>query len=88
MLLESGEADLRRQMREEGGKLDDGQTVKDGPFFRLDGNRHTAMMVYHRAGDAGLTALTMPVLAPLGDFAGIDRSLVVATWTAAGSGCD
>lgn len=34
-------------------------------------------------GSAG-TALTMPVLAPLGDFAGIDRSLVITTWTAAG----
>ena len=26
----------------------------------------------------------MPVLAPLGDFAGIDRSLVITTWIAAG----
>jgi uncharacterized ion transporter superfamily protein YfcC len=34
-------------------------------------------------GSAG-TALTMPVLAPLGDFASIDRSLVITTWTAAG----
>ena len=34
-------------------------------------------------GSAG-TALTMPVLAPLGDFAGIDRSLVITTWMAAG----
>jgi len=31
-------------------------------------------------GSAG-TALTMPVLAPLGDFAGIDRALVITTWT-------
>jgi uncharacterized ion transporter superfamily protein YfcC len=30
------------------------------------------------------TALTMPVLAPLGDFAGVDRSLVITTWAAAG----
>src|SRR5262245_15692110 len=34
-------------------------------------------------GSAG-TALTMPVLAPLGDFAGVDRSLVITTWTMAG----
>lgn len=34
-------------------------------------------------GSAG-TALTMPVLAPLGDFAGIDRSLIITTWAAAG----
>jgi len=34
-------------------------------------------------GSAG-TALTMPILAPLGDFAGVDRALVVSTWTAAG----
>jgi len=34
-------------------------------------------------GSAG-TALTMPVLAPLGDFASVDRSLVITTWTAAG----
>jgi uncharacterized ion transporter superfamily protein YfcC len=33
-------------------------------------------------GSAG-TALTMPVLAPLADFAGVDRSLVVSTWMAA-----
>ncbi len=33
-------------------------------------------------GTAG-TALTMPVLAPLGDFAGVDRSLVITTWSAA-----
>ncbi|MGH7156164.1 MAG: hypothetical protein ACREF3_19730, partial [Acetobacteraceae bacterium] len=31
-------------------------------------------------GSAG-TALTMPVLAPLGDFAGIDRAMVITTWT-------
>ncbi len=30
------------------------------------------------------TALAMPVMAPLGDFAGIDRSLVITTWAAAG----
>jgi uncharacterized ion transporter superfamily protein YfcC len=35
------------------------------------------------AGSAG-TALTMPVLAPLGDFAAVDRSLVITTWTTAG----
>lgn len=33
-------------------------------------------------GSAG-TALTMPVLAPLGDFAGVDRALVITTWNAA-----
>ena len=30
-------------------------------------------------GSAG-TALTIPVLAPLGDFAGVDRALVITTW--------
>ncbi len=35
-------------------------------------------------GGAAGTALTMPVLAPLGDFAEIDRSLVITTWAAAG----
>jgi len=35
------------------------------------------------SGSAG-TALTMPVLAPLADFAGIDRSLVITTWMTAG----
>ena len=30
-------------------------------------------------GSAG-TALTAPVLAPLGDFAGVDRALVITTW--------
>ena len=34
-------------------------------------------------GGAAGTALTMPVLAPLGDFAGVDRSMVITTWTAA-----
>jgi uncharacterized ion transporter superfamily protein YfcC len=34
-------------------------------------------------GGAAGTALTMPVLAPLGDFAGVDRALVITTWTAA-----
>ena len=34
-------------------------------------------------GSAG-TALVMPILAPLGDFAGIDRSLVLTAWSAAG----
>lgn len=33
-------------------------------------------------GSAG-TALTMPVLAPLGDFAGVDRAMVITTWNAA-----
>ena len=33
-------------------------------------------------GSAG-TALTAPVLAPLGDFAGVDRGLVITTWVAA-----
>jgi uncharacterized ion transporter superfamily protein YfcC len=34
-------------------------------------------------GSAG-TALVMPILAPLGDFAGVDRSLVLTTWSTAG----
>jgi uncharacterized ion transporter superfamily protein YfcC len=34
-------------------------------------------------GGAAGTALTMPVLAPLGDFAGVDRGLVITTWAAA-----
>jgi uncharacterized ion transporter superfamily protein YfcC len=34
-------------------------------------------------GGAAGTALTIPVLAPLGDFAGVDRSMVITTWTAA-----
>jgi uncharacterized ion transporter superfamily protein YfcC len=34
-------------------------------------------------GGAAGTALTMPVLAPLGDFAGVDRSTVITTWGAA-----
>ena len=34
-------------------------------------------------GSAG-TALVMPVFAPLGDFAGIDRSLVLTVWSTAG----
>ena len=29
------------------------------------------------------TALTAPILAPLGDFAGVDRALVATTWVAA-----
>ena len=33
-------------------------------------------------GSAG-TALTAPVLAPLGDFAGVDRAMVITTWVAA-----
>jgi uncharacterized ion transporter superfamily protein YfcC len=35
------------------------------------------------AGSAGM-ALVMPVLAPLGDFAGVDRSLIVTTYNAIG----
>lgn len=35
------------------------------------------------SGSAG-TALVMPVFAPLGDFAGVDRSLVLTTWSTAG----
>ena len=34
-------------------------------------------------GGAAGTALTMPVMAPLGDFAGVDRALVITTWGAA-----
>jgi uncharacterized ion transporter superfamily protein YfcC len=34
-------------------------------------------------GGAAGTALVMPVLAPLGDFAGIDRSLVITVWQSA-----
>jgi len=34
-------------------------------------------------GGAAGTALTMPVVAPLGDFAGVDRALVITTWGAA-----
>ena len=34
-------------------------------------------------GGAAGTALTMPVLAPLGDFAGVDRALVITIWSAA-----
>lgn len=34
-------------------------------------------------GSAG-TALVMPILAPLGDFAGVDRSLVLTAWSTAG----
>jgi uncharacterized ion transporter superfamily protein YfcC len=34
-------------------------------------------------GGAAGTALTLPVLAPLGDFAGVDRALVITTWAAA-----
>ena len=34
-------------------------------------------------GGAAGTALTMPVLTPLGDFAGVDRALVITTWSAA-----
>jgi len=31
-------------------------------------------------------ALTMPVLAPLGDFASIDRAMVITTWNTATAG--
>ena len=34
-------------------------------------------------GSAG-TALLMPVFAPLGDFAGIDRAVVLTAWSTAG----
>ena len=34
-------------------------------------------------GGAAGTALTMPVLAPLGDFAGVHRAMVITTWGAA-----
>jgi uncharacterized ion transporter superfamily protein YfcC len=34
-------------------------------------------------GGAAGTPLTMPVLAPLGDFASVDRALVITTWCAA-----
>jgi len=34
-------------------------------------------------GGAAGTAFTMPVMAPLGDFAGVDRALVITTWAAA-----
>jgi len=36
------------------------------------------------SGSAGM-ALVMPILAPLGDFAGVDRSLVVTTYNAVGA---
>ena len=36
------------------------------------------------SGSAGM-ALVMPVLAPLGDFAGVDRSLVVTIYNAMGA---
>lgn len=35
------------------------------------------------SGSAGM-ALVMPILAPLGDFAGIDRALIVTTYNAIG----
>ncbi|MCU0789443.1 MAG: hypothetical protein MUE79_00100 [Nitratireductor sp.] len=35
------------------------------------------------SGSAG-TALVLPILAPLGDFAGVDRSLILTTWSSAG----
>jgi hypothetical protein len=35
-------------------------------------------------GGAAGTAFTMPVMAPFGDFAGVDRALVITTWAAAG----
>ncbi len=35
-------------------------------------------------GGAAGTALVMPVLAPLGDFAGVERAHVLTTWSAAG----
>lgn len=36
------------------------------------------------SGSAGM-ALVMPILAPLGDFAGVDRSLVISTYAAVGA---
>lgn len=36
------------------------------------------------SGSAGM-ALVMPILAPLGDFAGVDRSLVISTYAAIGA---
>ena len=36
------------------------------------------------SGSAGM-ALTMPILAPLGDFGGVDRSLVISTYAAVGA---
>jgi uncharacterized ion transporter superfamily protein YfcC len=36
------------------------------------------------SGSAGM-ALVMPILAPLGDFAGVDRSLVVTTYNSIGA---
>lgn len=35
-------------------------------------------------GGAAGTALVMPIFAPLGDFAGVERSLIVTAWCAAG----
>ncbi len=35
------------------------------------------------SGSAG-TALVLPIFAPLGDFAGVDRSLILTTWSSAG----
>jgi uncharacterized ion transporter superfamily protein YfcC len=35
-------------------------------------------------GGAAGTALVMPIFAPLGDFAGVGRSLILTTWSAAG----
>jgi len=41
-------------------------------------------LVFLVGGGSAGTALVMPIFAPLGDFAGIDRSLVLTTWMAAG----
>jgi uncharacterized ion transporter superfamily protein YfcC len=41
-------------------------------------------LVFLVGGGSAGTALVMPVLAPLGDFAGVDRSLVLTAWSLAG----
>lgn len=41
-------------------------------------------LVFLVGGGSAGTALVMPILAPLGDIAGVDRSLVLTTWSTAG----
>jgi uncharacterized ion transporter superfamily protein YfcC len=41
-------------------------------------------LVFLVGGGSAGTALVMPIFAPLGDFAGVDRALVVTAWSAAG----
>ncbi len=41
-------------------------------------------LVFLVGGGSAGTALVMPVFAPLGDFAGIDRALVLTAWSTAG----